>query len=95
MLFELYPDIKTAYNLTQQLRGIYNNNNDKHIAMTKLAYWYRNVEESGFKKGVLIRLCKLIYPSGESWNGAVPAFPRRGLKKEYLTNNLKNTNGNY
>ena len=37
---ELYPDIKkTAYNLNQQLRGIYNNNNDKHIAMTKLAHW--------------------------------------------------------
>jgi transposase len=46
MLFGLYPDIKTAYILTQQLRGIYNN---KHIAMTKLAHWYRNVEESGFK----------------------------------------------
>ncbi|PXY41767.1 hypothetical protein DMB65_04150 [Flavobacterium cheongpyeongense] len=29
--------------------GIYNNNNDKHIAMTKLAHWYRNVEQSGFK----------------------------------------------
>ncbi|QOG04951.1 transposase [Flavobacterium sp. MDT1-60] len=49
ILFELYSDIKTAYNLNQQLRGIYNNNNDKHIAMTKLAHWYRNVEESGFK----------------------------------------------
>ncbi|MBF4473833.1 transposase, partial [Flavobacterium sp. HJJ] len=49
LLFELYPDIKKAYGLSQQLRGIYNNNNDKHVAMTKLAHWYRNVEESGFK----------------------------------------------
>jgi transposase len=49
MVFELYPDIKTAYNLHQQVRGIDNNNNDKYIAMTKLAHCYRNVEESGFK----------------------------------------------
>ncbi|WP_229335701.1 transposase, partial [Flavobacterium sp. ALJ2] len=49
ILFELYPDIKTAYRIVQQLRGIYNNYNDKHIAMTKLAHWFRNVEESGFK----------------------------------------------
>jgi transposase len=49
ILFELYPDIKTAYILSQQLRAIYNNNNDKSIAMLKLAHWYREVEESGFK----------------------------------------------
>ena len=49
ILFELYPDIKTAYGLTQQLRSIYNTNNDKNIAMLKLAHWYRKVEESGFK----------------------------------------------
>ena len=50
LLFELYPYIKTAYSLSQQLRSIYNNNNnDKHIAMTKLAHWYRNVNQSGFK----------------------------------------------
>src|SRR5690606_7038791 len=49
LLFELYPDIKTAYTLSQQLRAIYNNNNDKNVAMLKLAHWYRKVEESGFK----------------------------------------------
>lgn len=37
MIFQLYPDIKTAYNLNQQLKGIYNNHNDKHIAINKLA----------------------------------------------------------
>jgi hypothetical protein len=42
ILFELYPDIKTAYILSQQLRA-YNNNNDKSIAMLKLAHWYREV----------------------------------------------------
>jgi hypothetical protein len=50
LLFELYPDIKKAYDLSQQLRTIYNSNNDKNVAMLKLAHWYRKVEESGFKK---------------------------------------------
>ena len=49
LLFELYPDIKTAYALSQQLRSIYNTNNDKNVAILKLAHWYRKVEESGFK----------------------------------------------
>ena len=49
IVFELYPDIKRAYLLSQQLRAIYNNNKDKNIAMLKLAHWYRKVEESGFK----------------------------------------------
>ena len=49
LLFELYPDIKTAYGLSQQLRSIYNTNNDKNVALLKLAHWSRKVEESGFK----------------------------------------------
>ncbi|WP_255673265.1 transposase [Flavobacterium sp. EDS] len=35
ILFSLYPDIKTAHRLIQQLPGVYNN---KLIAMTKLAH---------------------------------------------------------
>ncbi|WP_424955336.1 transposase [Flavobacterium sandaracinum] len=59
----MYPDIKKAYNLSQQFRGIYNNN-DKHIAMTKLAHWYRNVEESGFKNfNILLNTLTLNYKS--------------------------------
>ena len=41
LLFELYPDIKTAYGLSQQVRSICNTNNDKNVAMLKLAHWYR------------------------------------------------------
>ncbi|CAM3174881.1 Transposase IS204/IS1001/IS1096/IS1165 DDE domain-containing protein [Flavobacterium frigoris] len=64
LLFGLYPDIKKAYGLSQQLRGIYNNNNDKHIAMTKLAHWYRNVEESGFKNfNIILNTLTLNYQS--------------------------------
>jgi transposase len=88
MIFSLYPDIKTAYNLNQELRGIYNNNNDKHIAMTKLAHWYRNVEESGFKNfNILLNTITLNYQSilnyfdnrstnasAESFNAKIKAF---------------------
>ena len=64
MLFGLYPDIKKAYNLNQQLRGIYNNHNDKQIAMTKLAHWYRNIEESGFKNfNILLNTITFNYQS--------------------------------
>jgi hypothetical protein len=37
LLFELYPDIKKAYDLSQQLRTIYNSKNDKNVAMLKFA----------------------------------------------------------
>jgi transposase len=88
MLFGLYPDIKKAYSLSQQLRGIYNNNNDKHIAMTKLAHWYRNVEESGFKNfNILLNTITFNYQSilnyfdnrstnasAESFNAKIKAF---------------------
>lgn len=49
LLFQLYPDIKKAYGLNQQLRAIYSNNTDKNLAMTKLAHWYDQVEKSSFK----------------------------------------------
>ena len=97
MLFELYPDIKTAYNLNQQLRGIYNNNNDKHITMTKLAHWYRNVEESGFKNfNIVLNTITVNYQSilnyfdnrstnasAESFNAKIKAFRSqfRGVRK--------------
>jgi len=64
LLFGLFPDIKKAYSLSQQLRSIYNNHNNKHIAMTKLAHWYRNVEESGFKNfNILLNTVTLNYQS--------------------------------
>ena len=87
-LFRL-TNIKTAYYLSQQLRGIYNSNNDKHIAMTKLAHWYRNVEESGFKNfNLLLNTITFNYRSilnyfdnrntnaaaAESFNAKIKAF---------------------
>ena len=100
MIFDLYPDIKTPYNLNQQLRGIYNKNNDKHIAMTKLAHWYRNVEESGFKNfNILLNTLTFNYQSilnyfdnrstnasAESFNSKIKAFRSqfRGVRNIYF-----------
>jgi len=97
ILFALYPDIRKAYNLSQQLRSIYNNNNNKQVAMTKLAHWYRNVEESGFKNfNILLNTITLNYQSilnyfdnrstnasAESFNAKIKAFRSqfRGVRK--------------
>lgn len=49
LLFELYPDLKLAYSLVHSLRMIFSLNTDKNVARTKLAKWFNDVTESGFK----------------------------------------------
>jgi len=49
ILFAQYPDIKKAFKLTHQLRLIFSKTKDKGVAYTKLAKWYNDVTESGFK----------------------------------------------
>ena len=49
LLFELYPDIQKAYNLTQDLRNIFEKTTDKVIDFAKLAKWHEKVNQSGFK----------------------------------------------
>ncbi len=49
ILFETYPKIKQAYDLSNQLRTIYNSSIEKNVAITKLAQWYNKVESSDFK----------------------------------------------
>ncbi len=49
MLFEFYPDIKQAYSLTHSLRMIFSKNIDKGVAYTKMAKWFNDVTDSGFK----------------------------------------------
>jgi transposase len=49
ILFEQYPDIKKAFDLTHQLRLIFSKTKDKGVAYTKLAKWYNEVTEVGFK----------------------------------------------
>lgn len=49
MLFRLYPDLKEAYWLSQNLRAIFNKRSVKDAARLNLARWYDRVAESGFK----------------------------------------------
>lgn len=49
ILFAQYPDIKQAFSLTHSLRMIFSHTKDKGIAFTKLARWYNDVTDSGFK----------------------------------------------
>ncbi len=48
ILFTEYPDLEKAYQLTDDLRKIYNQHLTKSVAMTKLAHWFKNVEDANF-----------------------------------------------
>lgn len=88
ILFEEYPQIRSAYNLSQGLRQIYNTSVEKSIALTKLAQWYDKVEKSGFKSfNTIMNTFKLNYESivnyfenrstnaaAESFNAKIKAF---------------------
>jgi len=49
LLFELFPDIQKAYNITEGLRNIFENTTDKIIGFARLAKWHEKVNQSGFK----------------------------------------------
>ena len=49
ILFEKYPDIKSAYDLTRALSDIYTHTKIKIYAFTRLAKWHEMVDKSGFK----------------------------------------------
>lgn len=88
ILFKEYPKIKKAYDLASQLRNIYNNYNNKNIAMTKLAQWYNAVELAEFKSfRTVMNTISLNYKeilnyfdnrstnaSAESFNAKIKAF---------------------
>ena len=88
VLFELYPDIKLAYDLTHKLRMIYSNTKEKGVAYTKLANWFNKVTESGFKSfNTISATIYSHYPeilnffdnrstnaSAESFNAKIKAF---------------------
>ncbi|MCM1311839.1 MAG: transposase [Bacteroides sp.] len=44
MLFERYPQLKTAYGLSMKLTGIYNESITVPVARLKLARWYNELE---------------------------------------------------
>jgi transposase len=49
LLFERYPDLKTAYGLSMGLRQIFENTKDKIFGLANLARWHEKVRQTGFK----------------------------------------------
>lgn len=49
LLFQRFPDIKTAYELTTSLSMIFSNTTDKTWGLTRLAKWHEKVRQAGFK----------------------------------------------
>ena len=88
LLFELYPDIKKAYDLTHSLRMIFTKNSVKNAARRHLALWYNQVEESRFKPfNTILKTIQNHYEdilnffnnrstnaSAESFNAKIKAF---------------------
>ena len=96
ILFDQYPDIKKAYNLVQGLRNIFNTATSIQTAYTKLAHWYKDVEQTGFKAfNTIANTITINYrsilnyfinrstnASAESFNAKIKAFRAqfRGVK---------------
>jgi len=88
ILFRLYPQLETAYNLSIQLGNIFQTTKDKRVAFTKLAQWYDKVDKAGFKSFATVRRSiEAHYPtilnffdnrstnaSAESFNAKIKAF---------------------
>jgi len=88
--------IKEAYKLSIGLSAIYNQHTGKGVALTKMAHWFKDVDESGFKSFATIkRTFEQHYQSilnyfdnrstnayAESFNAKIKEFRRsfRGVK---------------
>lgn len=96
LLFDLYPDIKQAYWLTHSLRLIFTHTKNKGVAYTKMAKWFNDVTDSGFKSfNTISATFYSHYPeilnyfdnrstnaSAESFNAKIKAFraTQRGVR---------------
>lgn len=96
ILFDQYPDIKIAFDLVQGLRNIFNTAKTIEVAYTKLAHWYKDVENTGFRAfNTIANTITLNYrsilnyfinrstnASAESFNAKIKAFRAqfRGVK---------------
>ena len=88
LLFERYPDIQKAYELSMELFEVYQHTKVKGVAFTKLARWYERIEQSGIKTfGTVKRTIQIHYNSilnyfdnrstnaaAESFNSKIKAF---------------------
>ncbi|WP_374165861.1 transposase [Arcticibacter sp. MXS-1] len=88
LLFERYPSLEKAYQLTRGLSWIFSNTKDKLYAFARLARWNEKVEQSGFKSfNTIARTINLYHnnilnyfdnrstnASAESFNAKIKAF---------------------
>lgn len=81
ILFKLYPTIQQAYKLSRKLSTIFTNNTNKQIAYKKLAIWYQDVDQAGFKSfNTIAKTIQnnydyiLNYFNNRSTNAAVESF---------------------
>lgn len=96
LLFERFPDIEKAYELTLELSNVFNQTTDKLYGLTRLARWHENIRQAGFKDfNTVARTIENHYKtivnyfdnrstnaSAESFNAKVKAFRLqfRGVK---------------
>lgn len=96
LLFERYPDLEKAYQLSMDLSKIFENTKDKLYGLTRLAKWHEMVRQSGFKSfNTVSRSIQNHYKtilnyfnnrstnaSAESFNAKIKAFRSqfRGVK---------------
>lgn len=88
LLFDLYPEIRKAYQLSLQLGEVYRNCKSKEEAFKKLALWHNEVEEAGMSSfKTLARTIETHYDgilnffnnratnaAAESFNAKIKAF---------------------
>ena len=64
LLFERYPDLKEAYELSMGLSNIFEHTVDKVYGWTRLAKWHEKVLKSGFKAfNTIARSIQNHYPT--------------------------------
>ena len=88
LLFERYPVINQAYNLSLKLGTIFRNYTSKELAYKPLAFWYNDVEKSGLEsfrtvaKSIEAHYVEILNffnnrstnASAESFNAKIKAF---------------------
>lgn len=88
VLFKKYPDLEKAYKLCQNLSWIFNNTEDKTVALIRLAKWNEKVRQAKFKSfNTIARTMSIHYKnilnyfdnrstnaSAESFNAKIKAF---------------------
>lgn len=87
ILFGMYPDLETAYELTDELRRIYSKTMVKGVAYTKLAHWYKHIEDAGYGSFQIVK--ETVY---ESYPDILKFFDNRSTNAsaESFNSKIKN-----